>query len=489
MTTQHDLIDHETQRIRCRVDAHFQKALLPLLERVDREGWPEWTKIKETTVRTILRGTVRDPHGEVLDLHLKLFRAVSLSDHARDVLGGARSVKEFQNLRKALARGLPCIRPVAAGSFRGSRGSRSFLLTLTAEGTPLPRGPLPADTAAAVGRLLRQAHDQGLHARDLHAGTLLLLDLTSAELANPLDERQRARALAFFCLDLDGLVADKAARPLTRAYGARPELLERAQREARRLRNRALSGFGRRAFRHGSWTHVENKRLFLHGAERPLWDEAKDLLQNLDSLAPVKSGRRGAVYASGQLVAKQREAGHAKQLFESAYWLIHAGVPVAPPVALKIGGGLGVVVSRRLPWPTLWEEVEAGLSDDALAGAAQELGRSVGRMHSFGLRNRDMKLKNLIREPDSNEVFMVDLDGIRRKVPLDDRGRAADLGRLLAAFREAGSPGQARTLRRFARSYASTCRRLCNPVRLRHLAPPTEARASEWASAPRSTPA
>lgn len=497
MATRHDLIDHETQRIRCRVDASFQRALLPLLEKVDEEGWRDWTKIKGTTVRTILRGTVAGPHGEVLDLHLKLFRAVSLSDHARDALGGARSLKEFHNLLEARARGLPCIRPVAAGTFRGSQGSRSFLLTLTAEGKPLCRGPLPPKTAAAAGGLLRQAHDCGLHARDLHPGniletpdgSLLLLDLTSAELASPLDERQRARALAFFCQDLDGLVMDRAARLLTRAYGARPELLVRAQREARRLRNRSLSAFGRRAFRHGSWTHVENRRLFLHCAEQPLWDEARDLLENLDALTPVKSGRRGAVFVRGQLVAKRREAGHARHLFESAYWLIHAGVPIAAPVALKLGGGLGVVVSRRLPWPTLLAEVEAGLDGDSLAAAAQKLGESVGRMHSLGLRNRDMKLKNLVREPDSNEVFMVDLDGIRRKVPLDDRGRAADLGRLLAAFRQAGSPGDARTLRRFARSYATTCRRLCNPVRLRHLVPPIEARASEWASAPRSTPA
>ncbi|MHC4850379.1 MAG: lipopolysaccharide kinase InaA family protein [Planctomycetota bacterium] len=497
--TQDDLVDHRTERIRCLVDVQYQNTLLPLLEKADPGEWPGWTKIKETTVRTIFRGAVTDPHGNDIAMHIKLFRAVNLSDHARDALGGARSLKEFKNLREARRRGLPCIRPVAAGSFRGSCGSRSFLLTVTEEGEALSRGPLPAAAAAAAGRLLRDAHDRGLHARDLHSGNLLqrsdgallLLDLTSAELASPLQDRQRARALAYFCMDLDGLVRDPAARPLLEAYGASPALLERTEREARRLRNRALSAFGRRAFRHGSWTHVEKRpkqpRCYLHGPQKDLWDEARDLIQNLDSLTPVKSGRRGAVFVRGGLVAKRRHAGAARQLFQNAYWLDFAGVPVAAPVALQAQAGLGVVVSCRLPWPTLMAEVAAGLSGDALASAATELGHAVGRMHSFGLRNRDMKLKNLIREPDSNRVFMVDLDGIRRKVPLDDRGRAADLGRLLAAFREAGSPGGAGTLRRFARGYASTCRRLCNSVRLRHLACHTEARASEWPCAPRTT--
>ena len=171
--TQGDLLDHRTERIRCVVDPQYEKALLPLLETVDPVQWPGWTKLKETTVRSIFQGVVDDPKGGRIDLHLKLFRAVNLSDHARDAVGGARSRKEFNNLREAQRRGLPCIRPVAAGAFRGSFGSRSFLLTLTEAGQAVARGPLPASVAAAAGKLLRHAHDRGLHARDLHSGNLL----------------------------------------------------------------------------------------------------------------------------------------------------------------------------------------------------------------------------------------------------------------------------------------------------------------------------
>ena len=94
-----------------------------------------------------------------------------------------------------------------------------------------------------------------------------------------------------------------------------------------------------------------------------------------------------------------------------------------------------------------------------------------------------MKFENLIRNPETGEVNMVDLDGIRRKTPFDSRGQAADLGRLLAAFRAAGEPGGLRSIARFERAYnaARKCL-LIGPInrRVRRLA---EARASAWASA------
>ena len=52
---------------------------------------------------------------------------------------------------------------------------------------------------------------------------------------------------------------------------------------------------------------------------------AKELVAKLDSLEPLKSGRRGAVYVEGELVAKRRHAGAARRLFESAYLLLHEG--------------------------------------------------------------------------------------------------------------------------------------------------------------------
>ncbi|MGA0870588.1 MAG: lipopolysaccharide kinase InaA family protein, partial [Planctomycetota bacterium] len=184
------------------------EALAPWLDEDEPFAWPGLTEVKTSTVRTVSRGTLGG-----IEVHLKLYRAVRLSDRARDALSGARGVKEFQHLREARRRGLPAVEPLAAGRFVGTFGARSFLITRTvADAAPLDRGPLPLPQATAAGQLLRRAHDLGLRALDLHPGNVLttpdgalhLLDLHSAVLTEPVDDDERARSLAFFCLGLDG---------------------------------------------------------------------------------------------------------------------------------------------------------------------------------------------------------------------------------------------------------------------------------------------
>ena len=80
------------------------------------EDWTAWTEIKRSTVRTIFTGEIVGPDGTKVSVHLKLFRAVRLSDRARDAVSGSRSAREFNNLRAALERGLPCVQPLAAGN-------------------------------------------------------------------------------------------------------------------------------------------------------------------------------------------------------------------------------------------------------------------------------------------------------------------------------------------------------------------------------------
>ncbi|MBI5852613.1 MAG: hypothetical protein HZB39_16490, partial [Planctomycetes bacterium] len=164
-------------------------------------------------------------------MHVKFHRAVTLADRARDAWRGARGLVELDRLREASRRSLPCVEGLAAGRIETADGSRSFVVTRSVPGAnPLPRGPLSAEQATAAGCLLRSAHDAGLHARDLHPanvlcrpdGSLLLCDLTSATWAEPLDARDRARGLAFFCQDLYGGVDDPAAVPLIRAYSPTP---------------------------------------------------------------------------------------------------------------------------------------------------------------------------------------------------------------------------------------------------------------------------
>ena len=78
---------------------------------------------------------------------------------------------------------------------------------------------------------------------------------------------------------------------------------------------------------------------------------------------------------------------------------------------------------------------------------------------------------------------MVDLDGVRRKKPGDARGQGMDLGRLLAAFRAADSPGGSPPMLTFARAYLRARRRLLQPAPARRLWRTAAQRARQWASA------
>ncbi len=504
-------------KLECVMDSQWAAVLQPLLEKHSPEEWaqklPGWQELKRSTVRQVLRGeipNILEGHSEgqqTLPVYLKLFRAVRLSDRARDLLSGSRSMREFRNLQEAQARGLPCVQALAAGSVRGSLGSRSFLLTLGQAGQALARGPLEPELASKVGGLLRQAHDLGLHAQDLHPGNLLLgddgrcylLDLTSAALADALDQQQRARALAFFCQDLDGMVQDPAAAPLLQAYGASNELKHKALQAGQVLRQHALASFGRRALRACRHTRLERghrqPRWFWHQPAAELWDQARRCQQQLPDLPAEKQGRRGAVFLHEDLAVKQRNAAAARRLFVASYLLQFTGVASPQPVGLQTFNGQGCVFWRRLPWPNLEAELATGMAAKDMLACAGNLGQAVGRLHGFGLRNRDLKFENLCRDPQSNRILMLDLDGIKRRSLHDMRGRAADLGRLLAAFQNAGelvgngTPSGNKLMLTFLRRYIESCKNLCLPTTLPHLLKLTVANASTWASAHRNTPA
>jgi hypothetical protein len=318
------------------------------------------------------------------------------------------------------------------------------------------------------------------------AGALHLVDLTSAILANPLEEEERARALAFFCQDLDGGLGDPAATALAEGYAADAGMIDRAVRHGRRLRNRGLSAFGRRALRPCQHTSVESlgtDSLYLYSPARDLHPAIRDWQRDDPETREIKIGRRGGVFFLGDLAIKQRSQAAAKKLATASFWLISAGVPAPDPAGLRIGSGRGWFFARLLPWPNLAEEFSRGEpGSESVVSAAEHLGRSVGRLHAHGLRNRDLKFENLVRNPESNEVYMVDLDGIRRHHPLDSRGQAADLGRLLAAYRSSQANSDPRVLRAFLRGYIRSHKSLClKPASniYRH----TEARAREWAKA------
>jgi hypothetical protein len=99
-------------------------------------------------------------------------------------------------------------------------------------------------------------------------------------------------------------------------------------------------------------------------------------------------------------------------------------------------------------------------------------------MHAQGLRNRDLKLENLI--VDGDRVVPIDLDGVRLKRPTDRRGEAADLGRLEAAFAAAGAPHGDAARRAFLRGYTRALACLQHRSPNRFLLQSSAARAAAW---------
>ncbi|MCA8973473.1 MAG: hypothetical protein KDC98_02070 [Planctomycetes bacterium] len=460
-------------------------------------AWPGqgWTCIKQRTVRSVFRGDL-----DGVPVHIKLFRADKLSDRARDSLRGQRGQRECQHLLQARALGLPAAEPLAFGMAADDEGLRSFVITRTiADSAPFDFA-MAAAVHDRVGRLLRRLHDLGAEASDLHPGNLLvdghgqpwLIDLTAFRHSGEPKVSRRAHGLSIFCQHLDGGAIDRRARHLLEAYrnGAQvplPHQLE-AQLElaTRRWRADALPAFGRRSTRNCRHTEVEPRR---RGQPRWCWhlpgiDPAvRDRCHQALASPPdaTKSGRRGGVWQLEELIMKRRDRGAAKKLWRAAYWLLFAGVDTARPVAMCLQPGAGHVFAARIDNVPLDRELQQGaMSPTAITACARALGRSIGRLHAHGLRNRDLKFDNLVRLPGSDRVAMVDLDGVRRKAAIDSRGSGADLGRLLAAFRQAGSPGGDATKRAFLRGWLRSHRDLLQRPPWRRVLRRAEQRAGEW---------
>lgn len=462
---------------------------------------PDLVEVKRSTVRTVLRGTF-----EGVDVHLKIHRAVTLSDRARDALRGNRGAREANNLLRARALDLPVAEPLACGSFQAEgRGTQSFLVTRTIPAAAPFAFDLDPESLRHTGRLLRRMHDRGFLPGDLHPGNVVvdhrglpwMLDLASVQHGGEPSLQRRAEALATFCQPLDAGPLDERAQPFLVAYlTAGRELPEEFSaalaQAARAFRRRALVDFGRRSSRPCRHTAVPERR---RGQVRWQLHQLEDEVEREDLHAQCrefvaappradKEGRRGAVWLLPEIAVKERDQGAARKLFAAAYWLLYAKVPQPEPVAIATSASSGYVFARRLPLPSIAVELENGsLRGADLLAAARALGDAVGRLHAHGLRNRDLKFENLVRDPDGGRVCMVDLDGVRRKGPDDTRGQGADLGRLAAAFVAAGLPGGRAAFTAFVRAYLTSRRRLLQPAKSRRLWHTAQQRAKAWASA------
>ncbi|HEB54079.1 MAG TPA: hypothetical protein ENI87_12565 [bacterium] len=474
-------------------------ALAELLH-VEVDEWPQHglEPIKRRTVRSVFRGRLGG-----IDVHVKVFRADTLADRARDAVRTGKGRREAENLLRARALDLPAVEPLAFGTALSGAHHCSLLVTRSLAAEPFT---FPADDgiAARTGALLRRLHDLGVEPTDLHPGNVLvtaagepiLCDLTSLRHAGELTLRRRAAGLAFFCNPIDGGPLDPLTRSFRRGYEqpgrALPEaFLAELARASRRLRAAALRSFGRRSERPCRHTEVEPRRRatprwFLHRGDGGVDDELQAACRAFDASAnePRRSGRRGGIWLTDAFAVKRRDPGKARKLWRAHYWLSFARVPAATPLALCLDRGQGLVFTRVAGPRDLATEIATGALDAAaIARTATALGHAIGRLHGHGLRNRDLKFDNLVRDADSGEVRIVDLDGVTLHAADDTRGTGRDLGRLLAAFRTAGEPGGSASLRRFVRAYYRARRRLLQRPPMQRILRRAEQRAGEWAAA------
>jgi len=474
-------------------------AAVEKLLQLDVGDWPRsgLERIKLRTVRRVFRGEL-----DGVPVHVKVFRADTIAARARDAVRRARGEREAQNLLRARELALPAVEPLAHGMALEAGQPCSFVVTRTTASRPFAFPAAPA-VAERVGELVRRVHDAGVQPGDLHPGNVLvtddgdalLCDLTSMQHGGAPTLRDRASALAFFCNPLDGGALDDDAAAFLRGYERAGAPLPAKLREllataAHRWRSKALRSFGRRSMRPCRHTETEPRRRATprwfwfvgeHGVDEG--DGLRDALRAFDGTGrePRRSGRRGAVWLEDGFVAKRRDAGKARRLWRAHYLLQFAAVPSPTPLALCLHDGVGHVFTRRIDNDDLQTELTEGRVDTrALAAAASALGDAVGRLHGHGLRNRDLKFENLVRDPVTGAVAMVDLDGVKLHAADDTRGCGRDLGRLLAAFRHAGSPGDGHTLRRFVAAYARARRLLLQRPPLTRILRRATERAGEW---------
>lgn len=379
---------------------------------------------------------------------------------------------EADNALAVARRGVPVVEPLACARLADGRqllvlreepGARTLQELVLARAVT---GHARHELAKRVGELMARMQNAGIRHRDPHAGnvlvrpdgTVLLADAWDLRPGDYLTMRERARALADFALFFlkHGNLVDLLL--FWGAYGRAAELLPEQLEELRAgvlrlvpdafrrlsgMRARKVRRLGR-AVKAGPFAGIVTGDLPPERLEA-IVRRTLDLRAGPDVL---KASPTAWTFAAGDdCVAKvflPKKATRplrdllcgtrAERALEGAEALFHRGLRTPPVLAVLRDTGtpgrsllvLGRVRDAR--------PVEDALRDAAPAEArriAALVGRTLRRMHDWGLRHRDLKRDNLLLAEGNGELCFLDLDGVRQaKGPLDWTRRARDLARL-----------------------------------------------------------
>jgi tRNA A-37 threonylcarbamoyl transferase component Bud32 len=402
----------------------------------------------------------------------------------RHVLRGAwlpgYAETEADNAMAVRARGVPVVEPLAYARLADGRqililkeeeGARD-LMSLYESGEL--RGHARHEMAQKVGTLWAKLQNAGIRHRDPHAGNILVLGDGSVMLADAWDLRpgdylrpqERAKALADFALWFlkHGTLVDLLL--FWGAYGRTSELspedledlrqrvlalIPDAFRRLSRMRARKVRRMGRRVAT-GPWTGFAHEELSDEFMERiaaqaaqlemgphvlkkspTAWTfaaEDDDRKYVVKVYLPKKASRALRDFVQGS---------RADRAVDAAEAFFHRGL-ATPAVRAVLGdkelAGRSVLVQDFVDDAASVDEVIPSLPPHRARELARELGRTVRRMHDWGLRNRDMKRDNVLVRRDGSGFVFLDLDGVRqtRKGPLDWDRRARDLAVLTGSM-------------------------------------------------------
>jgi tRNA A-37 threonylcarbamoyl transferase component Bud32 len=425
--------------------------------------------VKQNLQRTVRRATV----GGVA-VFVKACRPNTPRGWLRDLVRGPKARLEFAAAARLGKLGIPCVEPLAWGRPAGFLPAESVLVTRAAAGEPLAerfgRELSPADRRDLADRLaclMLDLHAAGVTHPDPHPGNFLvhdaeplrLLDLHDLRFGRPLTEPEVVRNLVllnrFFQLratrtdrrrfwhmyrvagghdgtsrrsgELARLIEGQTCESNRRFWAARVKRHLGDNRDTRRVRGPAARGWAARdlppdllatwladpdaPFRTGAVVK-DSRTSTVARVDTPVGPVAYKRFNCKSWLLPLKAlGRRPPAVRSWL-------AGHA---------LRDRDLPTARPLACFQRRRLGLPTAGYLvcEWLPDAEELRDGR-------CADELGRTLRRMHDRAVRHRDLKAANVLVQV-GRPVF-IDLVGVTAGPPVPDAERVRNLARLARSF-------------------------------------------------------
>ncbi|MEM8885307.1 MAG: lipopolysaccharide kinase InaA family protein [Planctomycetota bacterium] len=389
---------------------------------------------------------------------------------------------EADNALAVRARGLPVVEPLGYARLangkqililKEEKGARDLMsLYLSGE----LRGGRRHKLAQAAGTLWAQLQNAGIRHRDPHAGNILVLPDDSLMLADAWDLRpgdylrldERAKPLADFALWFlkHGSIVDLLL--FWGAYGRAAQLLPDDLEELRqrvlamipdafrrlsRMRARKVRRSGR-AVREDRWHgfaadeigDAELASILQHASHLEMGDHVLKKSPTAWTMVTEDEGRRHVVKVylpkkATRTLRDMLQGTRADRAVDAAEAFFHRGIDtpaVRGVLREEDAAGRSVLLQDFVSDAGPIDEVLPTLPAARARELARDLGRTLRRMHDWGLRHRDLKRDNVWLRKDGSGFVFLDLDGVRqtRKGALDWDRRCRDLAVLHGTLKD-----------------------------------------------------